>query len=321
MNFTLSWMGCKTLRSHDLIGKMMENLFNSALNGYLETNNILVDEQYGFRKNRSTSLSIFNYVKFISENLNFNRLVGAIYVDFARAFDSINHFRLIKKLTDMGVPWKLVFWIEDYLSNRSIRTKLNNCTSSSRGLLCGVPQGSILGPTLFNCYINDLVLTVRGIDTNISMYADDPVLFCTDTNCERLKSRLETLLSKVLSWSHSNYINLNVQKNKFCIYGYRSRVTKFQEKIISANGKSISRCLNYNYLGVDLDECMTMISHFNKVFKKYSYKIFQFGKIRNYLDKHTRILVYKQTILPLVEYVSFILCLNNVRDVNKLQKL
>ena len=86
--------------------------------------------------------------------MNNRNLVGSIYVDFARAFDSINHVRLIEKLTDMGVPGKLVIWIEDYLRNRNIRTKLNNCISNPSSLLCGVPQGSVLGPTLFLCYIS-----------------------------------------------------------------------------------------------------------------------------------------------------------------------
>ena len=98
-------------------------------------------------------------------------------------------------------------------------------------------------------------------------------------------------------------------------------MSKFESKLLYANGEQISRCTQYCYLGVDLDECMTLSANFNNIFKKYSYKIFQFGKIRKYLDIPTRILVYKQTILPLVEYVSFMLCLNNSRDVEKLQKL
>ena len=140
-----------------------------------------------------------------------NGPVGAIYVDFARAFDFINYARLVEKLIDMGIPWKLLYWIENYSGNRNIHTKLNNCISSTRGLLCGVPQGSILGPTLFNYYINDLMLGMRGTDTNISLYADDAVLFCSNKNSARLKMRIETLLSKILKWSRSNYINLNVQ--------------------------------------------------------------------------------------------------------------
>ena len=83
----------------------------------------------------------------------------------------------------------------------------------------------------------------------------------------------------------------------------------------------ILKCRQYNYLGVILDECMNLVSNFNAIFKKYSYKIFQFGKIRKYLDICTRILVYQQTIMPLVEYVSFMLYLNNVTEIGKLQKL
>ena len=185
----------------------MESLCNKRLNNFLEVNNILCDEQYGFRKNRSTGLSIFNYVKFISENMNMNNIVWSIYIDFARAFDSVNHVRLIEKLTDMGVPWNLVLWIEDYLSNRSMRTKFNNCVSSPRQLLCGVPQGSILGLTLFLCYINDLIITTRGLGTNLIRYADNAVLYCSDSDYSRLNSKLESLFSTVLAWSSDNYIN------------------------------------------------------------------------------------------------------------------
>ena len=83
----------------------------------------------------------------------------------------------------------------------------------------------------------------------------------------------------------------------------------------------IVRCNQYNYLGVILDECLTMKQNFNIVFQKFSYKIYQFGKIRKFLDCETRVLVYKQTVLPLTEYVSFVLCLNNKNDVDKLQIL
>ena len=304
-----------------LIGKLMENLCNSILIQYLETKNILCDEQFGFRKNRSTSLAIFNYIKYLTDHINTQHLVGSMYIDFARTFDSINHTRLIDKLFDMGVPGVLVVWIEDYLNNRNIRTKLNNTTSLSRELLCGVPQGSILGPTLFLCYINDLVFVIRELGAQILLYADDAVIYHGNTDVDQLESVMKQSISVVSEWCAQNYINVNVDKTKFCIYSTRSRTKSFKHDCIIQNNQTIMRCYQYNYLGVLLDECLNLNANFNNIFKKYSYKIFQFGKIKRYINLDTRILVYKQTILPLVEYVSYILCLSTKHDVDKLQKL
>ena len=304
-----------------LIGKMMEKLCNKILVDYVESQGILCDEQFGFRKKRSTSLAIFNYVKYLTDNINKRKLIGSMYIDFARAFDSINHCRLIEKLFDMGVPGQLVVWIEDYLNNRVIRTKLNNNISNAGDLLCGVPQGSILGPTLFLCYINDLAMYMHEIDVGIFLYADDAVIYHSGDSEEQMKSVLEHSFQCINTWCSKNYININVDKTKFCIYGTRSNIKKFECSQITQNNQTITRCYQYNYLGVLLDDCLNLKANFNKVFKKYSYKIYQFGKIKKYITTDTRILVYKQTILPLVEYVSFMLCLNSAHEVDKLQKL
>ena len=177
----------------------------------------------------------------------------------------------------------------------------------------------MLGPTLFLCYINDLALITRDLDTHISLYADDAVIYCSDQNHSNLKPLLEGSLSAIYDWCKLNFININVQKNKFCIYGNRSHVETYEGQSLSSNGQEILKFRQYNYF--ILDECMNLVSNFNAIFKKYSYKIFQFGKIRKYLDIRTCILVYKQTIMPLVEYFSFILYLNNVKEIGKLQKL
>ena len=106
---------------------------------------------------------------------------------------------------------------------------------------------------------------------------------------------------------------------KFCIYGSRRNVAKFDHLTITAIDKQIHRCYQYQYLGIILDECLTMKQNVNNVFKKFSHKIYQFGKIRNSLSVETRILVYKQTVLPLIEYVSFILTLLSIGKLQKLQ--
>ena len=304
-----------------LIGKLMEKLCTNVLNNHLEIKNILCDEQYGFRPKRSTSLAIFNYIKNITESINQGKIVGTIYLDFAKAFDSINHHLLLLKLRDMGVQNSLITWIKNYLANRKIRTKLNDMVSSTENLLCGVPQGSILGPTLFLCYINDLAIMVKNSNLNISLFADDAVIFCSNYDQYFVKVRLERSLSKIVEWCKSNFINININKTKFCIYGTKAHVNEVNLEVIGEIGNQISRCYQYCYLGVKLDGCLNLKQNYNNIFKKFSYKIHQFGKIKRFLDTPTRVLVYKQTIMPLVEYVSYMLNMNNNQEVEKLQRL
>ena len=118
------------------------------------------------------------------------------------------------------------------------------------------------------------------------------------------------MLVSVNNWCLSNYININVQKTKYCIYGSRCKLGDDTDTNLTFGNQQILKCHHYNYLGVNLDECLNMNSNYNKIFKKYSHKIYQFGKIRKYITQETRILVYKQTILPLIEYVSFMLLFN-----------
>ena len=133
--------------------------------------------------------------------------------------------------------------------------------------------------------------------------------------------RLERALSKIIYWCKANFININIGKTKFCIYGTKSRVEAIDINTIGEPESEISRCHQYCYLGVKLDEYLTLKQNYNNVFKKFSYKVYQFGKIKKYINTPTRILVYKQTVMPLVEYVSFMLNMNTNQDIMKLQRL
>ena len=154
---------------------------------------------------------------------------------------------------------------------------------------------------------------------SISLYADDAVLYCSNHESCFIQNRLEQSLKHVIDWCNNNYININIDKTKFCIYGTRSNISKFEPTIITTGNKQIARYHKYQYLGVILDEWTKQ--NFNTVLKKYSHRIYQFGKVRKFLCFEDRVLVYKQTVLPLSEYVSFVMTLNNKQDTDKLQKL
>ena len=205
----------------------MEKLCNLLLVTHLARHDVLCDEQYGFRRKRSTSIAIFNFLNNIITDINNRKIVGAIYLDFSKAFDSINHKRLLDKLREMGIPI-LLSWVSSYLENRKIRTKLNNCVSTTNSLICGVPQGSVLRPTLFLRYINDLADITKKLGLSISLYADDAVIYGGNHDAYFVQCRLEQALSHVITWCNSNYININIEKTKFCIYGTRRNVSKFE---------------------------------------------------------------------------------------------
>ena len=303
-----------------LPGKILEKICTKFLLEELFENTILCKEQFGFRSGLSTSHAIHHYVKYIVDGINNKETTAAIYLDFARAFDSVNYDILLLKLTDMGISLNLKNWIKGYLSKRQMCTKFNGCTSALKPLVCGVPQGSVIGPILFLCYVNDIVNIAYSADVRMTLYADDTVIYCSSDNILELQTKLQSALNMVSNWCILNRINLNINKTKPCYYGTRHLLNNCQFEL-KLNSSILNRCSQYKYLGVILDETMSMEANFNYIFKRLSYKVFQFSKIRHYLDIHSRILVYKQTVLPFVEYAGFLLYLNRKLDIEKLQKL
>ena len=129
--------------------KILEKLFNKRLEKFLNKNKILSDNQYGFRENMSTSLALMELIEDITQSLDTHRHTIGVFIDLKKAFDTIDHKILLKKLSHYGLRGKSNDWIKSYLESRKQYVKLENCESNFMNAVCGVPQGSILGPKLF----------------------------------------------------------------------------------------------------------------------------------------------------------------------------
>jgi len=190
--------------------KILERLVYNRLLEFIDKHNILSQNQYGFRKNISTSLALLDLVDKISMSTENNEYTIGIFLDLAKAFDTVNHNILLSKLYHYGIRGVAHDWFTSYLNNRHQFVYLNNAKSSKLPITCGVPQGSILGPLLFLLYINDLS-TVTKVFTLI-MFADDTNMFISGKNLNHLATIANVELASITTWFSANLLSLNIKK-------------------------------------------------------------------------------------------------------------
>ena len=160
--------------------KLLESEINTAIVDHLTSNNFITPNQWAYRKGHSTELLLINLTEKWRRFVDSGLKVAVAFVDFKEAFDSVSHSPLLEKLhRQFGIDGLLNAWMKNYLSNRKQFTVINGRKSSNTQVSCGVPQGSVVGPTLFTLFTNDLPLSITSGET--FMYADDTTVFCIDS--------------------------------------------------------------------------------------------------------------------------------------------
>ena len=302
------------------ISKIFEKIVFDQLSQYLITNKILNDYQSGFRKGYSTCSSLLRTTNEWLVNMDKGLINGVVFLDLKKAFDTVDHNILIKKLEFYGLKNNTLRWFISYLCHRKQICKVGMSVSNSENITTGVPQGSNLGPLLFLLYINDLP---NCLDSSVpALFADDTNLTTSGSTASEIQDNLEIELNKVHTWLLANKLTLNVDKTEYMLIGSRQRLSQvISDPILSMGSEGIKRTLSTKTLGVVVDECLTWKDHIDKVAKKAAKGIGMLRRSKHLFDTDTLKTIYSTFVLPHFDYCSLVW--NNCSKTlqNKLQKL
>jgi hypothetical protein len=181
----------------------MERIVHRQVYEYLQEHDLITSEQFGFRLKLSTSIALTQLTEEILHNLDNKLVIGAVFIDLRKAFDTVDHELLILKLRNLGFS-TVINWFTSYLSSRTVVTSINNSTSSARPVTVDVPQGSILGPLLFLIFINDLPQCLNHCKS--ILYADDTLLYYSAKSTTEHEAKINADLQSLSHWLNNNLL-------------------------------------------------------------------------------------------------------------------
>ena len=255
-----------------------------------------------------------------SVNIDNGLLNGVVFIDLTKAFDTIDHEIILRKMSYLGVDQAAIKWFSSYLSGRTQRCSVNGKLSTARTLSCGVPQGSILGPLLFLIYINDLPNSLQNAVPR--MFADDTNLTLSVKTLTELQLALAPELNNLSCWLKANKLSLNVAKTELMIIGSRQRLSVQRDDVeIRIDDQIIERVDHTKSLGLFIDAHLSWCKHVEEICKKVSSAIGALKRVRPFISKETAIQIYNALIIPHFDYCSPVWdCLSGYLS-DKLQKL
>jgi hypothetical protein len=296
--------------------KVLEIVVKKQIYNYLETNRLWTPCQSGFRNSHSCETALQYSISEWKKRCDIGECIVVVFIDLKRAFETVDRGMLVKKLRMYGLGDEIVRWFDSYLKNRKQQVKYNGVLSEPVDCNVGVPQGSVLGPLLFNIYINDIVKHIRNCD--IRMFADDMILCRNGKDYGRIVLDINEDLRYLNEWLVSNRLKINVDKTKYIIIRGAKKNIQCTEQI-KINNISIERVTQIKYLGVIIDECLNFKEHVSYICKKVNKKVSLLWRIGRYVDGCTRCQIYKTVISPHFDYCSTLLYNINETSYRELQ--
>ena len=270
----------------------LERIMYNRLFKYLSENSILYKKQFGFQTSHSTEHAILLLINQLYQSFDESKFTLGIFIDLSKAFDTVDHKILTKKLELYGIKDCNLRWFENYLSNRKQFITYGDKQTNIESITCGVPQGPILGPLLFLIFVNDLHKVTKYLDPII--FADDTNFFCSHKNIKTLFQIVNSELKLVTEWFLAIKLSLNAKKTK-CVLFHKVTMCDslpLQLPAMTLNNIKIKRKNSVKFLGVIIDENLTWKNHIEVAENKISKNIGVLYSASHLLDFKNLLKIY-----------------------------
>lgn len=305
---------------NSLLGKCFEDFILSLLTKHLCKNNIINNNQFGFTRGSSTEVATIHLLSELYNNIEKNKQSSIVFIDLAKAFDSLDHNLLLSKLSKLHLPQLLYNVLKSYLSNRFQYVQIDDVKSSLLPVTTGVFQGSKLASCLFILYINSIFsMPLRG---TLVLYADDIALIYGAPDAQTLKQWMEEDLILLNCWVENHFMKINIDKTKFIYFTGRARHDYFLQNNITLflNNTRIERVEYFDYLGLIIDEKLSFKQHINNIRSRIISTTFAIKRIRPFITLHTAKQIYFCRIHSLLIYLNSCWNAANLSDIESIAR-
>ena len=283
-----------------VLSKIFERVIQVRLLGFLKKQDSIIAGQYGFRRGHSTYMAILDMVENIRKAWENDEYCLGVFIDFRKAFDTVDHSILIGKMEHLGIRGLPLELIKSYLSYRKQYVAFGSSESLPRNISVGVPQGSILGPLFFLLYINDLSAASNFF--RYILFADDTNLFASGKDKGDLLRGLRSELTKLSGWFAHNKLTLNYGKTEYVNFSKPSKDKNGDGWDLEIDGRRILEVDSGKFLGVYIDKQISWRVHIGKVITKISQTVGIIGRARRFMNAPQLFLLYNTMVLPHLQY-------------------
>jgi hypothetical protein len=286
------------------VSKVFERVFYTRLSSFFTKHKILFEMQFGFREGRSTYMAIIELLDKIIEATDKGEYAMGLFLDFSKAFDTVNHKILLAKLSHYGVRGVANSWVESYLDKRKQFSTYNDKRSKTETVLCGVPQGSILGPLLFFIYVNDLGSIFK--EMNAILFADDTNLITTGNSIATLERKANREIPILVEWLKTNRLSLNIKKTHIMLFGKGNSKSDPLDINIKIDGTKLDIVQETKFLGIILDNKLSWKPHILYQSQKMAKSVGLISRARQLLNKKILVQIYYSFLYPYLTYGNII---------------